>query len=143
MPPKDWMEQNKAVEAAKAEILAAIAATNGKLDIGIKTVKSVQRGTIGKQLIGENKNEDNYNVDASFDSLFYIDIAISPVNMEKSIVLVHTAMDNSSVSGSAHYKSPCARLVSENYVRIYPTFASGSNWTYYAEQIAWQVIEFY
>lgn len=42
MTPKDWNTQEEAIDAAKAEILAAIGDTDARLELGM--VKSIQKG---------------------------------------------------------------------------------------------------
>lgn len=125
MSPKDWIEQNRTVEAAKAEILAALAATNGKLDIGVtaKAVKSIQRLDIS----------NNYTSSKSFE------FTISPVNPEKTI-LYFTGRSEWG-SNSAYAGEPKIVLITETKVTL-TGYGSGSG-GFPAFKGSMYVIEFY
>ena len=75
----DRVENQEAIEAAKAEILAALEKTNGKLDIGVtaNVVKSIQRVT--------------YDVPIDKSDGF---CRISTVNPERCIVLMERLWDD-------------------------------------------------
>lgn len=118
MAPKDWKEQEKAVTAAKAEILAALKKTDGKLDLGLRTVKSIQRGIVH---FGGNNNSR-------------AEIKISEVNPDKCIVLVDVV---SYSSGSYVYSTNFSSLTETKL-----TITSGLS-GYTSVNICWQVIEFF
>lgn len=68
----------------------------------------------------------------------YLDVVISPVNINKSIVLVD-ANTFSSTSTSA-WKFPCAQLINSTTLRVYNNYLwSGSN---SIQNVYWQVVEF-
>ncbi len=92
------------------------------------TVKSVQRGFFA----------DTDAVGTVEGRIFYRDIAISPVNVNKAVVLAHASNTNDSTGSlSAH-----ARLINSTTLRLYATSQvvgkSGN-----IENISWQVIDFY
>lgn len=131
----DRLENKAAIEAAKAEILAAIAQTDGKLDVGISAVKSVQKGII--QRVSTYSKEDS-----SFENAHYIDINISDVDIDKSIILVNTASASSGSGTNIINYFPCARFISGNVIRVYETFEYNDGGSY-IEKFIWKVIEFY
>lgn len=129
MPPKDWIEQNKAVEAAKAEILAAIAATNGKLDIGViaNTVKSIQTIYI---------KQNSSTVGSTRDDLtggWYRDYKIAEVNPEKVSVSVR-----GHYYGSTGYRTS-ARIVDSTTVRHIQAFNANSG----VQDSIIEIVEYY
>lgn len=91
------------------------------------TVKSVQRGTVNNTSGGLSDRDENYN--------YCKDITITAVNMNKAVVLV-----NSSVQlANDHSLDANAKLINSTTLRVYAT-----NYSYhYANNINWQVIDFY
>lgn len=81
----DRLENKAAIEAAKAEILAAIAQTDGKLDVGVtaKVVKNIQKGSFWLYVYSEETETEAITLGGF-------------TNPEKMIVLLN---------GSCKYKS--------------------------------------
>lgn len=124
----DRLENKAAIEAAKAEILAAIAQTDGKLDVGVmaKIVKSIQRLSV--------KSESAKEPDKPIENK---DITISAVNVDRTIVLS---------GGENSTSTPYAKLKNSTTVTVYThrkvfTNTTGFYNTFYFPDVT--VIEFY
>lgn len=128
MAPKDWKEQEKTVTTAKAEILAALKKTDGKLDLGLRTVKSIQRGTA------------TLNFSKGTNTL---DITISAVNPQKSIVSLEASLFATYTNGSPYQvNSVYIGALEAEKLTIAQYALSGSSQAY-AIPVAWQVVEFF
>lgn len=92
------------------------------------TVKSTQRGFFG----------DSAAVGTIEGRIFYQDVTISAVNMNKAVVLVHASNGNDSYASL----SANARLINSTTLRLYATnniFGNSGS----VENVSWQVIDFY
>lgn len=131
MAPKDWKEQERTITAAKAEILAALKKTDDKLDLGVQTVKSVQRGTASI----------SYNANAS--GTVSVNITIHTVNPEKSVASLETSLFATYTNGSPyHVNSAFIGALEAERLTISRFVNSGSS-SANNVQVGWQVIEFF
>lgn len=116
----DRVENQEAIKAAKAEILAALAKTDGKLDVGVmaQTVKSVQHGVIDLT----EKTE--------------MSVKINPVEIEKAVCL-HNGSFSTLVSQSRFTDNNVQLQLGSDSVTAY-TVAKYAN-----AEVSFTVVEFY
>ena len=94
------------------------------------TVKSTQRGNLGKDTVLSTDRENNTN---------YIDITISAVNINKAVVLV-----NASNGSKDDTDRPAnARLLNATTLRVYANYVSAGQDTGTMRNVNWQVVDFY
>lgn len=127
MQPKDWnkirniLEEQLAgyigqdEETVNAKLDALVTSLTGELTANV--VKKVQRGT------------------TKYSKSAYIDVTISPVNMDKTITNCNVHQ-RYGADGEPSYGADC-RLLSETTLRLYSDAASDGYYT------SWEVIEFY
>lgn len=129
----DRLENKAAIEAAKAEILAAIAQTDGKLDVGVtaKAVKNIQRGSFGLYVYSEETETEAITLGGF-------------TNPEKMIVLLNGSCKYKSGSGSDyfHVSAYVKSLSATELVVCISDFIPG--WEERADgYFSYQVIEFF
>ena len=107
-----------------SSIKTAVAALQNK-----GAVKSVQRGSYHNT----NNSKDGSEFGAS-----YKDIAISPINIDKSFIIVYSSYQPSS-TGS---QPANGRILSSTKIRIYGNLMSSHDEDRFYN-VQWQVIEFY
>ena len=103
-------------------------------------IKSVQRGTY-RYYFWENSEKP------PFDDLgFYVDVNISSVNMEKSIVITQSPYLRIYPKSENYLRHrACCRLVNSNTLRLYQTgldYNVSGGCTEFCFNHCWQVIEF-
>lgn len=112
---------DKGVEALNKANEAVNAATGSG-------IKSVQRGML---------NVDNTQDAPAENGVKYMDITISPVNMNKSFLL----FGSSYAGGSTSAPHPNGRFISSTVLRVYTNAANTSYLMF--RNATWQVVEFY
>lgn len=103
-------------------------------------IKSVQRG-IYNDTLWENSGRP------SIDDLgFYVDVYISSVNMEKSIVITQSPKLRIYPKSETYLRyRACCRLVNSNTLRLYQSgmdYTNAGGCTVFCFDHSWQVIEF-
>ena len=103
-------------------------------------IKSVQRGIYSENLW------ENGEKPSSDDLGFYVDVNISSVNMEKSIVITQSSMFRIYPKSEIYLRhQACCRLVNSNTLRLYQTgidYTNAGGCTVFCFDHSWQVIEF-
>lgn len=108
----------------------------------IQCVKSIQRGTIDQEFGNYNSDEEPYDWG-------YQDYKISPVNFEKSVLIVKgiNPIFGTPSEGSDNYNTftdPHSEFVDNSTIRIYMTGTGKYSSRWYKQiKCQWQVIEFY
>lgn len=103
-------------------------------------IKSVQRGTY-RDNFWENSGQP-----PSDDLGHYVDVNISSVNMEKSIVITQSPYLRIYPKSENYLRhQACCRLVNSNTLRLYQTgidYTNAGGCTVFCFNHSWQVIEF-
>lgn len=103
-------------------------------------IKSVQRGIYRDSLWANSGNPSD-------DGLgFYVDVNISSVNMEKSIVITQSPKFRIYPKSENYLRhQACCRLVNSNTLRLYQSgidYTNAGGCTVFCFEHSWQVIEF-
>lgn len=107
----------------------------------ITTIKSIQRGTIDQEFGDYTSDNEPYDWG-------YQDYKISPVNLEKSILLVkgiNPTFGTPSTENSNYrqYVDPRSEFINNETIRIYMTAPGRYSSRWYSQiKCQWQVIEF-
>lgn len=110
-------------------------ATTGTLMGKVNELIANQQAVKSRQEIVIDKQECSVK-DASFSQRYYYDFSISPVNVNKSFIIINGC----NTTGSSYDHEVCARFINNSTIRVYYTSGSGSDHFIRATYV--QIVEF-
>ena len=111
--------------------------TAGTLMAKMNNMLSNAGAVKSRQEIVIDKQEECSVKDASFSQRYYYDFSISPVNVNKSFIIINGC----NTTDSAYNYEVCARFINNSTIRVYNTRSSGGDHLITATYV--QIVEFY